>query len=157
MKYTLDWVSREDMWNLLSLDFREDDLQELSTVHGCPRSMVGQIVADLCLKHPYCLCIKLDGKICMVGGVVPKSLTVGTVWAVGTNQIDKGGKEFALKMREALRYFFLYRPVLENSVDSRNVRHIKWLKWEGFTFTSVVQVIDDVEFLHFAKVMQCVE
>lgn len=71
--------------------------------------------------------------VCMFG-VSPRSLLSGRgfVWMIGTNGLDRHAREFLLGSRtEVARMRSLYN-LLENHVDARNTKAIRWLRWLGF-------------------------
>lgn len=54
-------------------------------------------------------------------------------WAVTTNLVEKHKKDFAKATKIALNYWLNKYEELENYVDARYTRAIRWLDWAGFT------------------------
>lgn len=68
-------------------------------------------------------------------GVVPSPMDgAGVVWMVATTAILNHQMTFLRQSKSALRFLGEGYDVLFNCVDARNLVHIKWLKWMGFTF-----------------------
>ena len=70
---------------------------------------------------------------CMVG-VAPYSLigSKGVPWMVGTVQLDRHAKAFLKACRPVLETILRQFSTLENWVDARNTKAIRWLRWMGF-------------------------
>ena len=70
---------------------------------------------------------------CMFGvGSISLLSGYGIPWLVGTNQIDKHAKSFVRPCREYVLKMADLFPRMENHVDARNTKVIKWLKMIGF-------------------------
>lgn len=86
--------------------------------------------------------VELDGKPIAIFGVVDvkeDTPTVGCIWMLGTNQIKDIKGQFLRSCKEQLSYQEKPYEVLTNFVDARNVVHIKWLRWMGFTILREVE------------------
>jgi hypothetical protein len=57
----------------------------------------------------------------------------GVPWMVGTNELDKCGRELMAEARNCLKIWHRFYPTLLNVVDARNTKSIRWLKRLGFT------------------------
>ena len=57
----------------------------------------------------------------------------GVPWMVGTNELDKCGRELMAEARSCLNVWHRFYPTLMNVVDARNTKSIRWLKRLGFT------------------------
>lgn len=70
---------------------------------------------------------------CMVG-VAPRSIlgSTGVPWMVGTVALDRHAKAFLRACRPVLQEMLGRYEHLENWVDARNSRAIRWLWWMGF-------------------------
>lgn len=86
-----------------------------------------------------CNALVRNGKPIAMGGVGPLPIPgvkgVGAVWLLGSDEIADIQVEFLRMSRgwvDAMHGSDY--PLLMNFVDARNARHIKWLKWCGFTF-----------------------
>lgn len=77
-----------------------------------------------------------DEPVVMWGVYRPCLLTsYGIPWMVGTHKLDEKDVSVAFlkRCREPLVAFFKEFDILENYVDARNVRAIRWLRFMGFT------------------------
>jgi hypothetical protein len=75
-----------------------------------------------------------EGEPVVIWGVVPVDPMVGGVWALATDELSKHKIKFLRGSREHLDEMQEQFPVLMNVVDARNILHIDWLSWLGFTF-----------------------
>lgn len=58
----------------------------------------------------------------------------GAIWMSATPHIETVPMTFLKHSKLKLKELFNRYEILWNYVDARNVLHIKWLKWLGFTF-----------------------
>jgi hypothetical protein len=72
-----------------------------------------------------------DEAACMCG-VTPMPLRVGRPWMIGTNVIDKYQLPLLRACRPVVQEMRQGFTLLENFVDARNTRALRWLKWLGF-------------------------
>ncbi|KAB0670351.1 hypothetical protein F6V30_09365 [Oryzomonas sagensis] len=74
-----------------------------------------------------------DRPVCMFG-VVPSSIlgNVGRPWMVGTRHLDEHPFVFLRRCRGCVGQMRRRFDRLENWVDARNERAIRWLAWLGF-------------------------
>jgi hypothetical protein len=72
--------------------------------------------------------------ICMFG-VVNESLIFkrGLVWFVGSSKLDDHPIGFLRRAKKGLMKMLSEYDILENYVDARYTKCIKWLKWMGFS------------------------
>ena len=70
-----------------------------------------------------------------IWGVAMDSIIGGTaqIWLVSTPVVDRYPIEFLRSSRKVLEVLQTRYPVLENWVDARYVKCIRWLEWLGFT------------------------
>jgi len=75
-----------------------------------------------------------DGKVICVFGVASPSVLSGegVPWMIGSHDLDKCAKGFLPRSRVVLNHMLDLYPHLENYVDARNTRAIRWLRWLGF-------------------------
>lgn len=83
------------------------------------------------------VCATIDGRPILVAGVAQVSILghqdVGYPWMACTDGVDRYGRKF-LKAGKAYTDAALQEyGRLENYVDCRNEKAIKWLGWMGFT------------------------
>lgn len=77
----------------------------------------------------------IDGvPVCMFG-VTPLSILggYGSPWLVGTHEIDSHAWAFLHSSRAGILELFEQWGHLQNFVDARNTKAIRWLKYLGFT------------------------
>ena len=69
-------------------------------------------------------------------GVVPIEIEpkIGLVWMMGTSDIERVKVSFLRKCRAWRDVLCQGYHMVGNFVDARNLVHIRWLKWLGFTF-----------------------
>lgn len=70
-----------------------------------------------------------------VWGVGPLSLVAGRgcPWLLASSAFDEHGRQVVRLSRPLLAAMRKAYPRLENHVDARNVRSVRWLAWLGFT------------------------
>lgn len=114
-------------------DIRHADLQEITATTVLP--------ADKALSLAIRRSVKVyagyaDGELVNVFGVslVNAMTGLGAPWMITTNKVAKCRKLFLPLSREQNEGFHRYFDRLENYVDTRNTRAIRWLKWLGYTF-----------------------
>ena len=78
-----------------------------------------------------------NGKVIGIAGLHPTSF-IGdhaNPWMVGTRDLERPEltREFLELSRSVLEYMVSIYPHLENWVDVRNRRAVRWLRWLGFT------------------------
>jgi hypothetical protein len=62
----------------------------------------------------------------------------GVPWMIGTNALDKCGRELMADARSCLAVWHRFYPTLHNYVDARHTKSIRWLKRLGFTVRDAV-------------------
>jgi hypothetical protein len=78
-----------------------------------------------------------DGRPMGMWGVVPQRSDVGAIWMLCTDDLVRDRLNSMRFLREAKVHLDQVQrryKVLFNLADARNVVHIKWLRWMGFTF-----------------------
>lgn len=82
----------------------------------------------------------LDGEPVCMWGVMTESLLfgVGCPWMVATDRLDTCFAHFLRRSREHTVRMLDDYAVLENHVDIRNKKAIRWLRWMGFKMQEVV-------------------
>ena len=94
----------------------------------------------------------IDGiPVCMFGVASAGLLGgVGRPWMVGTDHLDRHALLFLKRCRKVVAEMVALFPILENYVDSRNVRAIQWLKWLGFKMDEAMPVgVLGIPFIRF--------
>lgn len=76
-----------------------------------------------------------DGEVLCIFGVASQSMLSGdgVPWMVGSKLLDKHAWGFLPRSRMVVGHMLNIYPHLENYVDARNTRAIRWLRWLGFT------------------------
>ena len=92
-----------------------------------------------------------DVPVCMFGVASAGLLGgVGRPWMVGTDHLDRHALLFLKRCRKVVAEMVALFPILENYVDSRNVRAIMWLKWLGFKMYDAAPVgVLGIPFIRF--------
>lgn len=86
----------------------------------------------------YTYCIEHDGEpIAIYGGVTVHEGYIGCPWMLGTDGIKTHWVWFLRHSNEIVESIHKHYRLLINFVDTRNVVHIRWLRWCGFKFGKV--------------------
>lgn len=59
--------------------------------------------------------------------------TAGVPWLLGTPEVRNHAKAFARRSKDWIDREMLHYTRLENWVDARHTRAVRWLRWLGFT------------------------
>jgi hypothetical protein len=112
---------------------REDDLRE---VQACGVSPLDALRRGIGTSLPAMSIVNGSGEVVGVFGAVPLPGEPGAaaVWLLGSDGITKESMSFLRQSRKHIEAIQEMYPLLFNRVDSRNLLHIRWLKWLGFTF-----------------------
>lgn len=73
-------------------------------------------------------------------GMVNVLAGIGAPWLLGTDVLTRHTREFLRKSIACRDYMLYLHPHLRNFVDTRNHVSVRWLKWLGFTFSSVIDI-----------------
>lgn len=94
-----------------------------------------------------------DGMTVAVFGLCPGEWPgYGVPWMVGTNELDKCGRELMAEARNCLKVWHRFYPTLMNVVDARNTKSIRWLKRLGFTVRNPIPMgVDGLPFHPFDR------
>lgn len=99
-----------------------------------------------------------DGRCVCLWGVAPASLLtdVGRPWLLASKEFERHASRFLRRNREYINEIRRQYPVLENWVDHRNVKSIRWLRWLGFDILPAEPIGPDaVPFHRFVMVSSC--
>lgn len=105
------------------------------------------------LSSPSCTIIGNSGAVVGMFGVVGEG-DYGRVWLLGSDELVTGAlsRQFIRECRHYLRVMGRPYTCMGNVIDERNAKHIKWLRWLGFTFINRKKHgIEDRYFLEFIK------
>lgn len=123
---------------LIAENLRECDRLEIeaSTPMNPSESIAQSIAASAA-----CWTAVKDGAPIAVLGVTPISIMrgIGSPWLIGTMECDRVFVPFVRLTRTYIPIMHSLFPVLENMVDARNVKSIRWLKRLGFVFGDAVE------------------
>ena len=134
---------------LLVDDVRQADIDELIATSGESPELV--MYKGLCVSTHAWVGIVDDVPICMFG-VAPRSLLTGHghPWMISTNKVDKNARKFARHSHDVIGMMRESYQYLDNWVDARNTRAIRWLKVLGFTIEPTVEYgVESRPFHHF--------
>lgn len=77
--------------------------------------------------------------VCIFGVVPTSSLSGrGAPWMVGTVHLERHQRLFLRACRGVIDEMNAMFPKLENAVDARNIKAIRWLRWLGFEIKTAV-------------------
>lgn len=117
---------------VIAANARPDDVAELwATCYAVPEKAMVDGIRWSDFAFTGCA----DGvPVCMFGVYSDSFLiNVGTPWMVGSTLLDRYAKTFIKECHRPLLEILREYDRLENYVDARNARSIKWLRWLGFT------------------------
>lgn len=132
---------------------RKEDKAEIqagSGVHPIQALMHGYHDSDPC----YTMIAKSGNPFGMFGVVEhPEDPSIAFIWMLATDEIEENKIAFGRGSKKFIEELSQRYRILQNSADARNVLHLKWLKWLGFTFTTVsTQGVEGRPFVEFIKV-----
>lgn len=100
--------------------------------------------------------ISRDGEPMAVFGThkVPGMSSVGAVWLLASPVVLQHSTQFLRESRGWVEVLHQDFPVLINLVDERNVTHIRWIEWCGFSLLARRERYGAAQlpFIEFAKV-----
>ena len=95
--------------------------------------------------------VEWDGKVIAIFGVCGTlGHEVGVPWMLGTDDIQRCRKSLLRGCRAVVDGYANAFPYLTNACWSKNVVHINWIKWLGFTFEGS-DLRNGETFLHFHR------
>lgn len=109
---------------------RQADIEEFA---ACDRT-VEEVLKDGLQLSTYTWAGLRDGSVVCVFGVASPSVLSGkgVPWMVGSPEIDRCAYAFLQRSRIVIQHMLSLYDHLENYVDVRNTRAIRWLRWLGF-------------------------
>lgn len=131
-------------------DIRDCDREEIA-VHVPLLSVVDALRASVECSE-FVQIAYVDDKPVVIFGVNRLDASCGSVWLMATNEIDNVNREFIRQSKVKLDEMFDKTGCesLKNIVLVKNDLHVRWLKWLGFDFGSLV-VYNGHEFLQISK------
>lgn len=132
---------------------REDDVREVwATAHMTPAEGVAQSV--LMSRDVKVGCV--HAKPVCIFGVSPSYDTTalsrkGSPWLLGTDEMEQHALPFLYHSRDVVASMLQEYDYLENYVDARNEKSIKWLSWLGFDIAKEATPwgVEQLPFFHF--------
>lgn len=112
---------------------READRQEVIAMHG-PVTMEDAVARAVLLSDLCWTWAAPDHEPIAIFGVAPVSLLegVGAPWLLGTPRVLDYPGVLVREGRSYVQRMLAAHPHLENFVDARNVRSVRWLERLGF-------------------------
>lgn len=131
-------------------DIRECDREEI-VIHSGPVAIEDAMRQSVEVSE-YCEIAYVDDKPVVIFGVSRMDASTGSVWLMATNEIENVNREFIRQSKVKLDEMFDKTGCesLKNIVLVKNDLHVRWLKWLGFDFGSLV-VYNGHEFLQISK------
>lgn len=130
-EYTFRKPTERDI-EYLAANMRQSDIAEIQAA-GDTRNLF-DVVADGVADSALCVAVEYDGELLCIGGAAGRSLmsSKGVAWMLCTQAIEKHNRLFLLHGRDCVRVLLLRYAMLENYIDARNIKSIRWLKKMGF-------------------------
>jgi hypothetical protein len=135
---------------------READRREIQAVTG--EEPISALRRNLLESALYYKIVSPQDSCVALFGVVPDSdfASSGFIWMLASPMLEGYARMFLRGSRpwvETLnnRYTFLW-----SCVDSRNARHIRWLKWCGFSLSAILETygVERRPFYRFQRIRQ---
>jgi len=129
----LDSVSPDDA-AILESKLREADYQEAQAQLG----LFANRCVSISLESSFCAWTLRDDQTfqpvaCIGLADPPDPNEAGTIiWMLGSDEIEQHTTQFLRHSRAVVQSLLMEYDYLHNWVDSRNTKHIEWLKWCGF-------------------------
>lgn len=138
----------EDVFELAP-NLRQDDINEIQAIGSKPEKSLlkGFIFSEECYS------VRLNDKLIGMFGVSSFEMPRGfsSIWFLGANELDTIPVTFVKKGIEYINKWLQKYDILVNAVDSRNIKHINWIKKVGMTISNPIN-INGYQFLQFYKV-----
>ena len=111
---------------------RKADRDEVFAASG--RSDVASVLREAVNASPLSVAVEFDGGLLCIGGAARRSLLsdAGIPWMLGTHELDRHGRLFMLHGQRCVNELLEHFGRLENYVDARNHKSIRWLRRMGF-------------------------
>ena len=130
----------------LAQTMRQEDREEV--FHASRKTPFAALATGMKISNT-AHCIEWKGRVVAIFGVCGTKGVVGIPWMLGTDDLSRC-KSLLRECREILKGYALDYPYLTNACWSRNVVHINWIKWLGFTFEGS-DIRNGETFLHFHR------
>lgn len=132
----------------LETNLRLDDINEVTATGSNPHRslLLGLLYSDICNS------VVVNNEVIGMFGVCGRGLPAGlaTIWCLGSPEIERYPIAFIKIGRDFFNNCLKKYNRVFNFVDTRNVKHLDWLKHIGVTFKDKVR-INEVDFIQFIK------
>lgn len=130
-EYVFRKPTDEDV-DYLALNIRQADRDEVLAWSG--RSNIADVLRESIAASPLCVSVEKHGRLLCIGGAAYRSLlsSTGEPWMLGVDELLCEGRLFVSHGRRCVQALLTRFDRLENYVDARNVKSIRWLKRIGF-------------------------
>lgn len=130
---------------------RQEDKDE---IWHLARKLPMEALRDALEVCDYNQAVLLDGKVVCIFGVGGTKGGVGIPWMLASELLSDISKTFLRECKEYVEEMSKGYTSLYNIAWSKNVVHIKWLKWLGFEIRPAIPMGPDGELYHeFIKVI----
>lgn len=144
---SLHYASIEDAL-CIHENLRPNDLKECEIFGYSPFEALSHVF-EIVNSRTYA--IKNDGECIGMCGTVPLEQDRGSVWMLGTSDINKYSKPFLRKCKDVIDLLQGDYEVIENICPAGHSETIMWLTWCGFTFYEERQQINGYDMLRFVR------
>lgn len=138
----------------VAANLRDADRDEVLAAAGVdPRLALPQFIAEG--REVWAAGVESNGRAEILFGVdpIPYVEKAGVIWLLSTPVLYQYPVEFVSRSKELLDKFHERYELLTNYIDARNSRHIRWLKFMGFTLIRRVDRFgaQSLPFIEFAS------
>ena len=130
----------------LAVTIRKEDVEEISLASG--RTPLDTLMAGFRDSRSL-QTIEWKGKVVAIFGVVGDPGEAGSPWMLGTDDLRRCWSVLR-ECQELVEEYTETYQYLVNSVWSKNLAHIRWLKWLGFQFNGSI-LKNGETFLYFHR------
>ena len=130
----------------LALTMRKEDADEV--FHSSRSTPFAALDQGYFTSHT-CHTIEWNNKVVAIFGIGGELGVVGVPWMLGTDDLRRCWS-LLRECREIIRGYLEDYRYLTNACWSKNIVHINWIKWLGFTFHGE-DIRNGETFLHFHK------
>jgi len=150
-------VRKAEDTDFQEMDLRPADLLELQATRGGIGQSPEDLKASLRLPEGSHYTVRDEaGTILLMYGVTtvvsPPGLRTGLIWMMGTPFLENCSMAFLRRCKDYFQSIASGYDIVYNYVDARNMIHLNWLKWLGFSFLKETH-ISSTRFYLVAKLM----
>jgi hypothetical protein len=126
-------VATPDHVRWLAPRLRKEDREECLAASGAEPLLA--LAASLGFSERAWTLVGKSGNPVGIFGISPGQSEIDRmIWMMATDEIRDNTVQFLRESRWWIEELNRIHPLLWNWVDARNELHIKWLRWNGFTF-----------------------